>query len=147
MFIENVSQVGPGGRTVGYETNPEFFTDLQSTGLRHPLKQRIFRLQRRNRMHGVSAADGCGRCLGQSVFTDLSFRDQILKNACDILDRNGGVDTMLVEQIDVIGPQPSQRPFQRPLDAFGPAVPAIVRPVVALDLLRSSMIATTMDHC
>jgi hypothetical protein len=73
-------------------------------------------------MHGVGAADIRGAGFGQAEIADFAGGDEFGDGAGDILDRHGTVDAVLIEQVDVIGPQPLQRAFHGLADLIGMAV-------------------------
>ena len=75
-------------------------------------------------MYCVRAADGLSACLRKPVVFDLTLRDQVFHRAGDFLDRHLGVNTMLVEQIDVIGLEPLQHTFRCDLHVVRTAVQA-----------------------
>src|SRR5580704_6644421 len=56
---------------------------------------------------------------------DLALLDQLLDRASHVLHRHIGVNAMLVEQIDAVGPQPLQSGFGHFADALRPAVLAL----------------------
>ena len=86
--------------------------------------QRIFALQRGDRLHRVRAADRLHAGFGQAEVLDLAFADQVLHRARDVLDRHVRIDAVLIEQIDAIGLQPLQRGLGDLPDVLGPAVQA-----------------------
>jgi len=51
----------------------------------------------------------------------LAGVDQFAHGAGGVLDRHAGVDAVLVEQVDAVDAQTSQRPFDRGLDVLGAA--------------------------
>ncbi len=53
---------------------------------------------------------------------DLALGDQILDCAGDIFDRHIGIDAMLIEQIDDVGPEAFQRSLGDRADVLGAAV-------------------------
>ena len=55
---------------------------------------------------------------------DLALRDELLDRAGDLLDRHVRVDAVLVEEVDVVGPQPLERGLGDLLDVLGAAVHA-----------------------
>jgi hypothetical protein len=71
---------------------------------------------------GVSAADRVGRGLGQAEVAHLASLHELGDGASDVLDRDVGVDAMLVEQIDHLDPQPAQRCIGDLRDLLGAAV-------------------------
>jgi len=52
-------------------------------------------------VHGVCAADGLSRGLGEAEVRHLALRDQVPDGLRGLLDRRVRVDAMLVEQVDV----------------------------------------------
>ena len=78
-----------------------------------------------------SAATGCTACARRiaaapasdrpKCFT-LPCRDQVLHGAGDVLDRHVRVDPVLVEQVDVVDPEPLERGLDGASDVLGPAV-------------------------
>nr|BFE73389.1 hypothetical protein GCM10020092_066900 [Actinoplanes digitatis] len=76
-------------------------------------------------MYRVCAADGAGRALGQPEVRDLARRHQLGDGARDLLDGHGGVDPVLVEEVDPVGAQPPQRRVGDPADVLGTAVHAV----------------------
>ncbi len=55
---------------------------------------------------------------------DLAGGDELLDRPGDILHRHGGIDAMLVEQVDAVGLQPLERGVGDLADMRGPAVDA-----------------------
>ena len=76
--------------------------------------QRVFALDRRDRLHGVGAADRLRARLREAEVLDLALRDQLLDRSRDVLDRHVGVDAVLVEQVDGVDLQPLERSRRRP---------------------------------
>src|SRR5271165_2674314 len=112
------------------EPDAELRKRRDDLGLRGPPPQRVLRLQRGHRLHGVGAADRAGRGLGHAEVAHLAGLDQLAHGTGGVLDRDAGVDAVLVEQVDVVGAQSSQRSFHRGPDvrrAAGQAsLPAVV---------------------
>jgi hypothetical protein len=77
----------------------------------------------------VGAADGLAPASDRPKCRTLPSADQVLDRARHVLDRHGGVDAVLVEQVDAVGPQALQRGLDDLADAFGPAVHAPRRPL------------------
>jgi hypothetical protein len=46
--------------------------------------------------------------LGEAKVLDLALVDQLLDGAGDLLDRDVGIDPVLVEQVDAVGAKPLQ---------------------------------------
>src|ERR1700676_1054126 len=59
---------------------------------------------------------------GQTEVLDLAFADEILYRPRDVLDRDVRVDAVLIEQIDSIGLESSQRRVGHLADVRGAAV-------------------------
>src|SRR5215213_7623021 len=87
-----------------------------------PGPDRVLVLNRGNRLDGVGAADGVRPGLGQAEVGDLPGVDQVLHSAGDVLERHLGVDAVLVQQVDPVGPKPAQRLLDRGTDGVGSAV-------------------------
>src|SRR5206468_6891015 len=75
-------------------------------GLRVARPERPLALQRRDRMHGVSAADRRRRRLGESEVPHLARVDELFHRSDRLLDRRLIVDAMLVVEIDVVDAEP-----------------------------------------
>jgi hypothetical protein len=73
-------------------------------------------------MHGVRTSDRPLTGLGETEEQHLSLAHKIGHRADDVLDRHGRVDTVLIEQVDVIGLQPTQRAFDDFANMPRPAV-------------------------
>jgi hypothetical protein len=58
---------------------------------------------------------------------DLAGGDEFLHCSGHVFDGHVGVDTMLIEKVDHLGPQPLERFLDDYADALGPAVEAFVR--------------------
>ncbi len=72
-------------------------------------------------------ADRLSAGLREAEVLHLALGDELLDRAGDVLDRHGGVDAVLVEQVDAVGLQALQgRVGHRP-DALWPAVLAELR--------------------
>jgi hypothetical protein len=62
---------------------------------------------------------------GEAEVLDLAFVDQLLDRAGDVFDRDVRVDAVLVEQVDVVRPEPLQRAVDARADGLGAAVEAV----------------------
>src|SRR3954454_20232124 len=135
-------------RRVGHEADPELAQQRQDVRFHVAGPQRVLGLKRGDRLHGVCAADGLGGCLGEAEVQHLAVGDQVRDGLRGLLDRGVRVDAVLVEQVDVVGAQALERPFDRDLDARMTAVDdAGAAPVVGheselrgdLDLVASAL--------
>jgi hypothetical protein len=87
--------------------------------------QRILALQRGHRSDRMGAADRHGIGFRQAEVANFARADQVADRARDLLDRDIGIEPVLVEQVDPVGAQPPERAFDHLADAFGPAVEAL----------------------
>jgi len=72
----------------------------------------------------VGAPDRLRASFGEAEVLDLAFPDQFLHRPRDLLDRHVRVDAVLVEEVDAVGLEASQRLLGDPTDPLGPAVEA-----------------------
>ena len=72
----------------------------------------------------MGAADGVGTGFGEPEVGDLAGGDEVLDGAGDVLDRDGRVDTVLVEQVDALDAESLQRAVDGLADVVRPAVEA-----------------------
>ena len=86
------------------------------------LPERVLALQRRDRVHGVRAADRLLAGLGEAEEADLALAHEVGHRADDVLDRHGGVHAVLVEEIDAVGREAAQRALDHLADVLRPAV-------------------------
>src|SRR6185437_390441 len=99
------------------------------TGLEVPLPQRVLALQRRDRVHGVRAADRLLARLGETEEANLPVVHEAGHGSCYVLDRHRGIHAVLVQQVDVVRLQPAQRALDGFADVCRPAVHAGYRAV------------------
>src|SRR5688572_14161104 len=90
-------------------------------------------------MHAVSARD-CGGCgLGQAEIPHLALANQLRHRADRLLDRDRGVDAMLIIEVNVIDAEPLQRGITGAAHVLRTAVdadPCAVRPPLIAELGR-----------
>lgn len=72
----------------------------------------------------MRTAHGGGAGLGQAEVADLALGDQVAHGAGHVLDRHVRVDTVLVEQVDMVGAQALETGFGHGADVLGAAVQA-----------------------
>ena len=123
------------------KADAELLEGRQDFLLRLPPPERILALQGRHGLHGVRPADGSHTGFGQPEMPDLALLDQILDGSRHVLDRHGGIDAMLIEQIDAIGPEPLQGGLGDLSDVLRPAVEAELA-----ELLAECMTELGRDH-
>ena len=105
----------------------------QHVGFEISLPERVFALQRRDRMLAVSAADVGDAGLGQAEVENLALAHQVADRAGDLLDRHGRIDAMLVEEVDPVGREAAQRSFDRRADRLRPAVSFDAEPAYVVE--------------
>lgn len=111
-------------RAVGHETDAEF-----AAGGKHVLfgiagPERIFTLQRCDRMDRLRPADGGAAGFREAERANFAFPHQLGHDADSLLDRHVGVDPVLVEQVDGLDAETFQRSLGNLSDMFGAAVDA-----------------------
>ena len=74
-------------------------------------------------MDRVGAADVGDAGLGEPEESDLTLLHKIADSAGNIFDRDGRIDAMLIEEVNVICAKPSQATIDRRTDCLRPAVP------------------------
>ncbi len=86
--------------------------------------QRVFALQRRDRLDRMRATDRLHAGFRKPEVLDLAFPNQILHRARDVLDRHVRVDAVLIEEIDPIGLESLERRVGDFPDVRRPAIQA-----------------------
>ena len=87
--------------------------------------QRILTLQGGNGLHRVGTADGVRARFGQAEIAHLAGGNQLFHRTCHLFHRHGGIDAVLVQQVDVVGIHAGKRLLNYGTDAFGAAVQAV----------------------
>src|ERR1051326_1333820 len=85
-------------------------------------KQRVFALHGRHRLDGMGAADCVNARLRKAKIFNFAFRDQLLDRACNLLNRYGGINAMLIEDVDDLSLEAFKRGFCYFPDVFRLAV-------------------------
>ena len=125
VFVHRAGEKALAERAVGTRPMPSSSQAFRiAVGFRSARPERIFVLQRGDRLHGMRAPNRLRARLGQTEMLDLAFRDQFLHRAGNVLDRHIGIDAVLIEQIDHVRPKPLQRFFRDLADMLRPAVQA-----------------------
>src|SRR5579862_101426 len=84
-------------------------------------------------MDGVGAANVGDPGLGEAEKPSLALSDEIADHARHVLHWHGGIDAMLIEKVDMVGLQPTERALRRRPDRRRPAVPLRADLAAALD--------------
>ena len=90
----------------------------------------IFALDGRERQGGMRPANRLHARFGKPPVSDLARFDQFSDRSGDLLDGHLGIDPMLVEQIDMVRPEPFQRRIGDFTNSLRPAVLRLVRVAV-----------------
>lgn len=81
----------------------------------------------------MGSPDSVSAGFGQAEVADLALGDEIANRAGHVLDGYRGVDSVLVEQVDVIGAEPAQAVFRDRANMFGAAVGALDRAALNIE--------------
>src|SRR5216117_1093633 len=100
----------------------ELLPTLEELFFRAPPPQGVLALDRGDLLDGVGAADRAHAGFGHAEVLHLALRNQFLDRARHVLDRDVRVDTVLIIQIDDVGPESFQRTLDALLDALWAAV-------------------------
>jgi len=84
--------------------------------------QGVFVLDGCHWLNGVGTPDRPRARLRQAEVPDLAFADQLLDGAGNVFDRHVRINTVLIEQIDVVGPEPFERGLSYLLNVRRPAI-------------------------
>ena len=84
-------------------------------------------------MHGVRAADRLLARLGESEEADLALAHELGHGAHHVLDGHGGIDAVLIEEVDVVGGEAAQRALDGRADVRRAAVQPGDRAVLDLE--------------
>ena len=111
-------------RAVRDEADSQFPDGGDEFVLRVAAPQRILGLQGGDRVYGMRPADGRGRRLAQPEVTHLPLPHQLRHRADGLFNGDLWIDAVLVIEVDVINPQPSERAVAGLADVLRPAVDA-----------------------
>jgi hypothetical protein len=123
-LVDGARQERHGQRAPAHEANLQLFADRQDVRFRVARHYGVFVLNRRNGLDRVRAAKRLRARFGEAEMQNLPFRDQIPDSPCDVLDRDGGIDTVLIEEINAIRLESLQHAVNGQSDVVGPAVKA-----------------------
>ena len=130
---DRAGQEAAAERRIGDEADAERPRDgARRLGLL-AVQQRVLGLHRGDRVRRMGAADGLRRGLGQAEVAHLPLLDQPGHRADRLLDRHGGIDAVLVVEVDHLDAEALEGGLAGLLHVVGPAVHA-VRPARVLRL-------------
>ena len=143
VLVDLAGQKAFAERAEGHEADPEFFErrDDFRFGLSPP--QRVFALQRGDRLHRVRAANRLHARFGKAEVLHFALLDQVLHRTRHVLDGHIRVDAVLIEQIDDVGLQPLERSLGDLLDVLRAGCP--IRPACRCSgsILNPNLVAIT----
>src|SRR5439155_13424964 len=111
-------------RAEGNETDSEFLKRRQHVILRLPPPNRVFALNCRQRLNGMSPTDCLCSSFGKAKMFHLTLLDQLLHRPSHIVDWHVRINPMLIKQIDGIDFETLERRVSYLLDMFRPAIQA-----------------------
>jgi hypothetical protein len=79
-----------------------------------PPPQRVFALERGDRLDGVRAANRLHARFGKAEVLDLALLNQFLHRARHVFDGHVRVNPVLIEQVDGLDLEPLERALRRP---------------------------------
>src|SRR6266403_3921607 len=109
-------------RTEWNESDPQFLECRYDFCFRYSPPQRVFALERCDRLHRVCATDCLHPCFRKPEVLHLALLDQVFHGSRHVFDGHVRVNTVLVEEIDDLGPEPLERSLGDLLDVRGPAI-------------------------
>ena len=121
-WFDGRGQKAAAERGVGDEADPELADRGQDLGLDGALENRVLALQHGDRMDSVRAADRVRAGLAETEKAHLALLDELSHRPCNVLDRDVGIDAVLVEHVEVVGAQEAQAVLGHLAYVFGPAV-------------------------
>ena len=109
-------------RTEGHKPNAEFLERRNHFRFRFSQPQRVFVLQRSDRLNCVRATNCFYPGFRKAEVLHFALLNQFLHRSRHIFDGHVGVNAVLIEKIDDIGPEPLERSLGDFLDVRGPAI-------------------------
>jgi hypothetical protein len=106
--LEASGQESASERTVGNEPDAQLATRREQFALGIAAPQRVLGLERGDRMHGNRAPERRRRCFREPQVTHLAGAHQVRHRADGVLDGHGGIDPVLVVEIDRLDAEPRQ---------------------------------------
>src|SRR5439155_20888353 len=133
IFVHLSRAKASAQRTVRNKTDSQFLERRQQLVLRLSPPQRVLALDCCDRFHCVRATDRLRSGFRKAEVFDLTFVNQFLHRSSYLFDRHVWVNTVLIEQIDNIGPKSLERSFSDLFDVLWPAVNANWRTAVWIE--------------
>ena len=124
FLIHLAREKAPAQRAIGNKADSEFLNGRNHFLLRGSRPQRVFALERGDRLDGVSAADRLHAGFGKTEVLDLALLNQFLHRTSHVFDGHIRINPMLVQQVDHIDLEPLERALGGLFDVLRPAVQA-----------------------
>jgi len=134
VLVDGAREEALAQRAVGNEADSEFLEGRKYLLLGLPPPQRIFALDRGDRLDCMSTTDCLYARLGKSEVFHLAFPDEVLHRAGDVFDRNVRVHTVLIEEIDGIDLEPLERGLGNLLDVLRPTIQTPLLPRIRIEI-------------
>src|ERR1700691_1725693 len=125
ILVDGAGQEPSSQRAEGHKADPEPLEGRQDLLLGFSPPQGVLALHRIDRLHRMNSTDGLCPGFGQAEMLHLAFLNQIPHGAGHLLDRYGGVDSVLIQEINEIGLEALERSFHHLPDVLGPAVETV----------------------
>jgi len=122
--LDGAGEEAAAERSERHEADAELAQERDDARLEVPLPERVLALQRRDWVHRMGASNGLFAGLRQAEVANLASSNQISHRADHLLDRDLLVDAVLVEEVDAVGAEPSQRGIHDFADVLWAAVEA-----------------------
>ena len=128
VLVDLAREEAPAQRAEWNEADAEFLKRRQHFRFRRSPPQRVFALERRDRLDGVGATDRLHSCFRKAEVLHLTFLNQVLHRSRHVFDRHVRVDAVLIEQIDDIDLESLERGLGDLLDVLRPTIQAHLLP-------------------
>src|SRR5438874_8762005 len=124
VFVNLSREKAPAQRTVRNKTDSEFLKCGQHFFFRISEPKRVFVLECGERLDCMCATNRLHSSFREAEVLHLTCSNQFLHRTGDIFNRHAGIDAVLIEQIDNIGPQSLQRSVGDLFDVLWPTIQA-----------------------
>jgi hypothetical protein len=106
------------------EADPELLERRQNLRFRLSEPDRVFALEGRDALDGMSTTNRLSSRFGESEVLDLALLDQVFHRPSHVFDSHVGVDAMLIEQVDRFDLESLERGLSDLLDVLGATIQA-----------------------
>lgn len=122
VFVDGASKETSIERTVGDEPDAEFLQHGEHFGFRFAPHEVVFALDGRERTFSVGSADCVRADFAHAEVLDFAFFDEVGNGAGNVFGGDGGVEAVLVEEVNGFNAEIFQRLFANATDVFRAAV-------------------------